>query len=127
MANTRDLILASFQIVTGFIRGLRPEQLDQLLDGKAAIGFLPPGARIVTTGPDAAEISKRLQAFETRTEAERFLGDLGLKRAELVSLAKQIGLGGLTKDNMPTIYKRIAETMVGMREDASAMHGQSWR
>ncbi|GAB7049096.1 hypothetical protein [Catenuloplanes indicus] len=125
--DARNLILAALRLATDFTRKLKPEEVDQLVDGKASIGFVPAGAQIVSTGPNVADVSKELQRLLTRRDGEEYLVALKLRKDQLVALAKQLDVAVRSKDTKAAIQQAIIEATVGAREDAASMHGQSWR
>jgi hypothetical protein len=119
--------VAILRLLTDIVKKLKGDQLDQLVEGKAELKLVPPGAAIVFPGPDAGEVRDRLASAASRQEAAQYLAGLKLKKPDLVSLAKQLDIAVVTKDTMPTIQRKIVEGTVGVREDHSAIRDRSWR
>jgi len=124
--DNHEFSVAVLRLLTDVIRKLKPEQVEQLAEGKAGLTFLPPGASVVFPGPNAGEVRAGLAAARSRSEATNYLAGLKLKKAELVSLAKQFDIAVTSKDTMPVIQRRIVDGTVGSREDAAAIRDPSW-
>jgi hypothetical protein len=127
MADNYESVAAVLRIVGDELRKLKPDQIEQLVEGKASFVFLPPGASLVITGPDAAEVRARLAAAETRQKAAAYLQGLNLKKPELVSLARQLGIAVASKDVVAEIRRKIVQGTAGTREEAAAILGGSWK
>jgi hypothetical protein len=126
MMDNHGFSVAVLRLLTDIVKKLKADQLDQLVEGKAELTFVPPGAAVVFPGPDASEVRARLATAASRQDATQFLASLKLKRADLVSLAKQLDIAVLSKDTIPVIQRKIIEGTVGVREDHSAIRDRSW-
>lgn len=109
------------------LKKLTAEQIDQLVKGTAQLTFVPPGATVVKTGPDVEEVRKQLSAARSRREAIEYLVRQKLRKADLLSLARQLEVAVNTKDKVDVLRSRIAESTAGVREDAAAFGDRSWR
>ncbi len=126
MMDNHGFSLAVLRLLTDIVKKLKADQLDQLVEGKAELTFVPPGAAVVFPGPDASEVRSRLASAASRQDAAQYLVSLKLKKADLVSLAKQLDISVVSKDTMPVIQRKIVEGTVGVREDHSAIRDRSW-
>jgi len=119
--------VAILRFLTDTVKKLKADQIDQLVEGKAELTFVPPGAVVVFPGPDASEVRDRLASAASRQVAAQYLASLKLKKPDLVSLAKQLDIAVVSKDTIPTIQRKIVEGTVGVREDHSAIRDRSWK
>jgi hypothetical protein len=127
MTDHYDSVLLVLRLVADRLKKLQPAQVEQLIQGKADFVFLPSGATITITGPEADEVRARLAAAGNRHEAGRYLDGLKLKKNELVSLARQLDIVVGGKDTILTIKRNIIEGTTGAREDAAAIRSGSWK
>lgn len=127
MADNYESIAAVLHIVGDELRKLKPEQIEQLVEGKASFVFRPPGASLVITGPGAAEVRARLAAAGSRHKAMAYLEGLKLKKADLASLARQLDIAVYSKDTVAEIKRKIVQGTAGTREEAAAILGGSWK
>lgn len=127
MADNYETVAAVLRIVGDGLRKLTPDQTDQLVAGKASFVFCPPGASLVTAGPDAAEVRTRLVAAQSRQKASSYLEGLKLKKPELISLARQLDIAVGSKDRVDDIKRKIVQGTAGTREEAAAITGGSWK
>ena len=127
MADNYESVAAVLRIVGDGLRKLKPDQIEQLASGKASFVFCPPGASLVTVGPDATEVRTRLVAAGTRQAASAYLEGLKLRKPELVSLARQLDIALGSKDRVEDIKRKIVHGTAGTREEAAAITGGSWR
>jgi hypothetical protein len=126
MMDNHGFSVAVLRLLTDIVKKLKADQLDQLVEGKAELTFVPPGAAVVFPGPDAGEVLARLANAASRQEAAQYLAGLKLKKADLVSLAKQLDIAVVSKDTMAVIQRKIVEGTAGVREDHSAIRDRSW-
>jgi hypothetical protein len=126
MMDNHEFSVAVLRVLTDVIKKLKADQVEQLAEGKASLTFLPPGAAITFPGPDAGEVRARLAAARSRQEATNYLASLKLKKADLVSLAKQLDIAVASKDNMDVVHRKIIEGTAGAREDAAAIRDPAW-
>jgi hypothetical protein len=117
--------VAVLRLLTDTVKKLKADQVDQLVEGKAKLAFVPPGAMVVFPGPDATEVRSRLASAASRQDAAQYLASLKLKKADLVSLATQLEIAFVSKDTMPVIQRKIVEATAGVREDHSAIRDRS--
>jgi hypothetical protein len=122
-----ESIVAVLRIIGDELRKLKPEQIEQLVTGKAGFVFRPPGASLVVAGPDAAEVRERLTTAGSRQKATAYLQGLKLKKPELVSLARQLDVAVGSKDVIAEITRKIVQATAGTREESAAILGGSWR
>jgi hypothetical protein len=115
------------RLLTDVVKKLNADQVDQLVEGKAKLAFVPPGAAVVFPGPDADEVRARLSSIASRHEATEYLAGLKLKKADLVSLAKQLDIAVASKDTVTVLRRNIVEGTVGARADHSAIRDGTWR
>jgi hypothetical protein len=121
-----DFSRQALKILHDTFRGLKRNQLDQLVDGRAKLAFLPPGAKVILPGPSLDVVQKRLAAVEDRHEAEQYVAGLGLKKDELATLARQLGVVVRSKDRVADIQRNLVEATVGVRVDHNAIRDSSW-
>jgi hypothetical protein len=126
MMDNHGFSVAVLRLLTDIVKKLKADQVDQLVEGKAALAFVPPGAAVVFPGPDAGEVRARLAAAGSRQEAAEYLAGLKLKKPELISLAKQLAIAVVSKDTVPVVQRKIVEGTAGVREDHSAIRDRSW-
>lgn len=119
--------VAVLRLLTDVVKKLKADQVDQIVEGKATLAFVPPGATVVFPGPDADEVRARLASIASRDEATRYLAGLKLRKAELVSLAKQLDIAVTSRDTMAVLQRNIVEGTVGARTDHSAIRDGNWR
>ena len=127
MTDNHSFSVAVLRLLTDVVKKLKADQVDQLVDGKAELTFVPPGAAVVFPGPDANEVRARLANAPSRQDASQYLAGLKLKKVDLVSLAKQLDIAVVSKDTIPVIQRKIVEGTVGVREDHSAIRDRSWK
>jgi hypothetical protein len=126
MMDNHEFSVAMLRVLTDIVKKLKADQVDQLVEGKASLTFLPPGASVTFPTPDAGEVRARLAAARSRQEASNYLDSLKLKKADLVSLAKQLDIAVLSKDAVDVVRRKIIEGTVGAREDAAAIRDPAW-
>jgi hypothetical protein len=124
--DAKSTFVALLRDVATTINKLSAEQFDQMTAGDARLAFVPPGGKVVVPGPDAGPIRAKLAATESRRAAVVYLDGLGLKRDELVSLARQLSVAILSKDTKPTVVQKIIDATAGTREDTAAIHSPKW-
>jgi hypothetical protein len=127
MMDNHGYSVAVLRLLTDILKKLKADQVDQLVEGKAELTFVPPGAVVMFPGPDASEVRTRLASSASRQDATQYLASLKLKKADLVSLAKQLDIAIVGRDTMSVIQRKIVEGTVGAREDHSAIRDRSWR
>jgi hypothetical protein len=127
MADNYESVAAVLRIVGDELRKLKPDQIDQLIAGKAGFVFRPPGASLVIAGPDAAEVRARLTTAGSRQNATAYLQGLKLKKSELVSLARQLDIALGSRDVVSEITRKIVQATAGTREETAAILGGSWK
>lgn len=127
MIDNQAFTVAVLRHVTSVVSRLKAEQIEQLVEGRAELAFLPPGASIVFPGPDPHKVQAQLAAVHTREAAAEYVAGLKLKKPELVALAKQLGVAVASKDTVAVLQRKIIENTVGARVDASAIRDPSWQ
>ncbi|WP_143175211.1 hypothetical protein [Cryptosporangium aurantiacum] len=127
MTDVQSMAVATIRLVLETIRKMTPDQVEQALEGTGKVSFIPPGAEVVVQGPDAAKVEQELGAVGSRSEANEYLAQLNLGRAQLISLAKQLRVGVRSRDNMETIREKIVEATAGAVLDSAAIHRKSGR
>ncbi|WFE24802.1 hypothetical protein O7623_15280 [Solwaraspora sp. WMMD791] len=133
MTSPADLSHAVLIRVAEFLRTLAPDQLAALADGTAALTVAgasapaasapqpPPARRTRSTAAkaptvvDTERIRADLAAIDDRVAAGRYLDDLGLKVAELRTLAAELGVALPSRATKATIGKSIVQATVGRR------------
>ncbi len=125
--DAKSTFVALLRDVATMVNKLSPEQFDEIAAGTARLAFVPPGGEVVVAGPDAGTIRAKLAATESRRAAVALLDGLGLKRDELMSLARQLSVAVLSKDPKPTLVQKIVDATAGAREDTAAIHSPQWR
>jgi hypothetical protein len=125
--DAKSTFVSLLRDVATTINRLSPEQFDQMAAGDARLAFVPPGGQVVVAGPDAGPIRAKLAATESRRAAVAYLDGLGLKKDELMSLARQLSVAVLSKDPKPTLVQKIVDATAGAREDTAAIHSPKWR
>ncbi|OLF17261.1 hypothetical protein [Actinophytocola xanthii] len=121
-----DFSRTALKILHDTFRGLTRDQLDQLVDGRAKLAFLPPGAKVQVPAASLDAVRDRLAAIEDRQEAERYVTGLKLKKDDLVALARQLGVVVRSKDRVADVTRNIVEGTVGVRVDHNAIRDSSW-
>ena len=125
--DAKSTFVALLRDVATTINRLSSEQFEQMAAGDARLAFVPPGGRVIVAGPDAGPIQAKLAATESRRAAVAYLDGLGLKKDELLSLARQLSVAVLSKDAKPTLVQKIVDATAGAREDTTAIHSPKWR
>ncbi|MFY1654466.1 hypothetical protein ACN27J_26740 [Solwaraspora sp. WMMB762] len=134
MTSAADLSHAVLIRVADFLRTLPPEQLAALADGTAQLtvatatagpqqSAAPAPARrsraVKAAKPavdiDTDRIRADLAAIDDRVAAGRYLDDLGLKVAELRTLAAELGVALPSRATKAVIQKNIVQATVGRR------------
>lgn len=140
MTSPADLSHAVLIRVGDFLRTLTPDQLAALADGTAALTVAgapapassgsapassvpqpPPARRTRSTAAkaptvvDTERIRADLASIDDRVAAGRYLEDLGLKVAELRTLAAELGVALPSRATKATIGKSIVQAAVGRR------------
>jgi hypothetical protein len=127
MADDYDIAVSVLRLACDVLKKLKADQIQQLVEGKANLAFLPSGAQIVVAGPDSSEVRASLDAMQSRHEVVTYLDRLKLKKPELVALARQLGISVVSKDTVRDVRQKIIELTVGARADAAAIRSQAWK
>ena len=106
------------KIVAAFLDRLSEEELQLLLEKKAKLKLEPVEKQTKDTSTvklDIAAVCSRLESCATREEAERYMAEAALTKAELKAIAKKYSIPVTSRDNIDQLTRKIIENTVGAR------------
>ena len=117
--------------VASVVESLPPEDLDDLLHGRASLtvdrnGRAPTGSkRLGSPRPSISmeQIIHRLQELRSREEGIMLLSDAQLTRRELEAIARQLSLPVLKSDTAERLELKIVENCIGAKLISEAIRG----
>ncbi|MGA5817223.1 hypothetical protein ACPC54_05095 [Kitasatospora sp. NPDC094028] len=115
--------------VGAFLQSLSPEQVEDLLAGRARIALVKRPAPRETKPPSGApgvdldRLRAELSAATSREAGEEHLESRKLTRTDLQALARALDIPVRKGDNMSAIKEGIVEATIGYRLRSGAIRG----